>query len=201
MSFCYANKIRERIDKAEQGAIFVVSDFADIASKETVRRNLSRLTQEDVLRRVLNGVYEKPKYSHFLEDYISPNPEYVAKAIARSFNWTIAPSGNSAMNLLGLTTQVPASWCFLSDGPYRTFEYDNVRIEFKRRTNREIKDLSYMTVLVIQALKALGKENLNAEVISKLKVKLSRKEKDTLLKESQNSTSWIFNVIRQISGE
>ena len=50
MSFCYANKIRERIDKAEQGAIFVVSDFADIASKETVRRNLSRLTQEDVLR-------------------------------------------------------------------------------------------------------------------------------------------------------
>ena len=89
------------------------------------------------------------------------------------------------MNFLGLTTQVPASLCFLSDGPYRTFEYDNVRIEFKRRTNREIKDLSYMTVLVIQALKALGKENLNAEVISKLKVKLSRKEKDTLLKESQ----------------
>lgn len=199
MSFCYANKIRERINKAESGTVFVVSDFADIASKETVRRTLSRLTQEGVLRRVLNGVYEKPKYSHFLEAYVSPNAENVAKAIARSFNWTIAPSGNSALNLLGLTTQVPASLCFLSDGPYRTFEYDNIKIEFKRRTNREIKNLSYMTGLVIQALKTLGKNNLNDEVISKLKMKLSGKEKDTLLKEGRNSTSWIFNVIRQIS--
>jgi hypothetical protein len=49
VSFSYANKIRERIEKVEPGTIFVVSDFADIASKATVRRNLSRLTQEDIL--------------------------------------------------------------------------------------------------------------------------------------------------------
>ena len=36
------SKIKERIEQAEQGYIFVTSDFKDLASNSTVRKYLSR---------------------------------------------------------------------------------------------------------------------------------------------------------------
>ena len=150
-------EIRERILAAEEGSIFSTSDFADIADTNTVRSALYRLVQDKILRRVIKGIYEKPKYSKLLDEYVAPDPDAVAKALARSYHWTIAPCGNTALNMLGLSTQVTAVWSYISDGPYKTYEWNSTRIEFKHRTNKEITGLSYMTALVIQALKTLGK--------------------------------------------
>ena len=58
----YMQEIRERILSAEEGSVFSTSDFADIADTNTVRSALYRLIQDGILRRILNGVYEKPKY-------------------------------------------------------------------------------------------------------------------------------------------
>ena len=157
MSKGYMQEIRERILAAEEGSIFSTSDFADIADTNTVRSALYRLVQDKILRRVINGIYEKPKYSKLLDEYVAPDPDAVAKALARSYHWTIAPCGNTALNMLGLSTQVTAVWSYISDGPYKTYEWNSTRIEFKHRTNKEITGLSYMTALVIQALKTLGK--------------------------------------------
>lgn len=157
MSKGYMQEIRERILAAEEGSIFSTSDFADIADTNTVRSALYRLVQDKILRRVIKGIYEKPKYSKLLDEYVAPDPDAVAKALARSYHWTIAPCGNTALNMLGLSTQVTAVWSYISDGPYKTYEWNSTRIEFKHRTNKEITGLSYMTALVIQALKTLGK--------------------------------------------
>lgn len=101
----YSRQIQERIGAAAEGTVFVNSDFADT---ETIRRNLNRLTQAGTLRRILKGVYEKPEYSEMLKEYVAADPEAVAKALARNYHWTIAPCGNTALNLLGLSTQVTA---------------------------------------------------------------------------------------------
>lgn len=87
---------------------------------------------------------------------MAADPEAVANALARSYHWTIAPCGNTALNLLGLSTQVTAVWSYISDGPYKTYEWNSTKLEFKHRTNKEITGLSYMTSLVIQALKRLA---------------------------------------------
>lgn len=150
--------------------------FVDVTDPETVRRNLNRLTQAGILRRILKGVYEKPKYSKLLEEYVAADPDAVAKALARSYHWTIAPCGNTALNLLGLSTQVTAVWSYISDGPYKTYEWNSTKLEFKHRTNKEITGLSYMTSLVIQALKTLGKSNVTPDIIQTLSEKLSDDE-------------------------
>jgi hypothetical protein len=49
----------------------------------------------------MRGIYDKPRYSNLLQENAVPNPEEVAKAIARNYNWTIAPTGDAALNLLG----------------------------------------------------------------------------------------------------
>lgn len=197
----YSKQIQERIGNALEGTVFVSSDFADITDTETIRRNLNRLTQTGTLRRILKGIYEKPEYSEMLKEYVAVDPEAVAKALARNYHWTIAPCGNTALNLLGLSTQVTAVWSYISDGPYKTYEWNSTKIEFKHRTNKEITGLSYMTALVIQALKTLGKANVTSETIRALNSRLSEEDKAAMLREASESTDWVYNAIRQIAGE
>lgn len=199
MSNGYADKIRERVLSATNGTVFTTSDFSDIADNNTIRQNMLRLVNEGVLKRILGGVYEKPKYSKLLGEYVAVNPDAVAQALARSYHWTIAPCGNTALNMIGLSTQVPATWSYISDGPYRKYEWNSTCIEFKHRTNKEITGLSYMTALLIQAIKTLGKENITQDIIETLSEKLTRKEKDAALKEASRSADWIFRIIKQIS--
>ena len=196
----YSKQIQEQIKAAAEGTIFISSDFADIADTETIRRNLNRLTQAGMLRRILKGVYEKPKYSKLLDEYVAADPEAVANALARSYHWTIAPCGNTALNLLGLSTQVTAVWSYISDGPYKTYEWNSTKLEFKHRTNKEITGLSYMTSLVIQALKTLGRSNVTPEVIQMLSEKLTAKDKQACLKEATESTDWVYDTIRKMCG-
>lgn len=196
----YSKQIQERINGAPEGTIFVSSDFVDIADTETIRRNLNRITQTGTLRRILKGVYEKPKYSKLLDEYVAVDPDAVAKALARSYHWTIAPCGNTALNLLGLSTQVTAVWSYISDGPYKTYEWNSTKLEFKHRTNKEITGLSYTTSLVIQALKTLGKNNVTPDVIQALTERLSDSEKRACLKEATESTDWVYDTIRKICG-
>ena len=196
----YTRQIRERIIAAEAGTVFIASDFADIADTATIRQSLKRLTGSGLLRRVLNGIYEKPKYSKLLNEYVAVNPEAVANALARNYHWTIAPCGNTALNLLGLSTQVTAVWSYISDGPYKTYEWNSTKIEFKHRTNKEITGLSYMTSLIIQALKTLGRANATPEIIVTLSDKLTEADKKAMLKEAAESTDWVYDTIRKIVG-
>lgn len=196
----YSKQIQKRIGNAAEGTVFVRSDFADIADTETIRRSMNRLTQKGMLHRILKGVYEKPKYSKLLNEYVAADPEAVAKALARSYHWTIAPCGNTALNLLGLSTQVTAVWSYISDGPYKTYQWNSTKIEFKHRTNKEITGLSYMTSLVIQALKTLGKANVTPEIIRTLSDKLTEADKEAMLKEAAESTDWVYDTVRMIAG-
>ena len=52
------------------------------------------------------GIYDYPKYSELLKKQLSPDIEQVSRAYARKFNWKIEVSGESALNILGLSTQV-----------------------------------------------------------------------------------------------
>lgn len=200
MANSYSQEIQRRIKDSKDGTVFVNSDFADIADTETIRRCLNRITQAGMLRRILKGVYEKPKFSKLLNEYVAADPDAVAKALARCYHWTIAPCGNTALNLLGLSTQVSAVWSYISDGPYKTYEWNSTTIEFKHRTNKEITGLSYMTSLVVQALKTIGKEQVTPEIIQTLSSKLSAEDKTALLKEAAESTNWVYDTIRKIVG-
>lgn len=192
------NVIRNIVAEAEIGTVFVASDFVDISDKTTINTSLTRLEEEKLIRRVMRGVYYKAEYNEFLQEYVSPLPDKVAHALARNFGWTIVPCGDTALNLLGLSTQIPAAWVYVSDGTYKEYSFENTTLKFKKTTNKEISKLSTKTALVVQALKALGKENVSTMVIDKLKNSLTDDEKKTLLYEAKAVTSWIYEDIKLI---
>ena len=194
----YLNQIRGNIEKAENGSVFVSTDFTDITDKKTVNMGLIRLADEGLIKKILFGVYYKPEFSKLLGETVAPAPNKVAHALARNFGWTIVPCGDTALNLLGLSTQVPSQWVYVSDGAYKEYTFDNTTIKFKRTTNKEISKVSYKTALTIQALKALGKENITEQVILRLKKILTDEEKEKMLAESKSATSWVLELIKVI---
>lgn len=192
------NEITNRIERAEKGSVFVAADFSDIAENKKIATILARIENSGMIRRVIRGIYEKPDFNEFLEEYIAPSPNNVAKAIARNFGWTIVPCGDTALNALGLSTQIPTVWLYVSDGPYKSYSFDNTTIEFKHTTNKDISKFSYKTSLIIQALKALGKENIDDSVIAKLRSLLTDKEKTEMVFEAKTATAWTYEYIKTI---
>ena len=192
------NQIRNIIRKSKYGSVFVPTDFADLGEKKTVNMALLRLADEGLIKNVLFGVYYKPEYNKLLNEFIAPFPDDVAHAIARNFGWTIVPCGDTALNLLGLSTQVPSRWIYVGDGSYKEYTYGQTTIKFKRTTNKEISKVSFKTALVIQALKALGKEHVTDSVIRKLKRILTEDEKKRMYIEAKSATAWVYEIIKKI---
>ena len=193
--------IRDRIRQSEYGTVYVAVDFVDISDKTNINAYLARLAEEGLIRRVMRGVYYKAEYNEMLGEYVTPAVDNVAQALARNFGWTIVPCGDVALNILGLSTQVPATYVYVSDGTYKEYTFHNITIQFKRTTNREVSKLSYKTALVIQALKAFGKDQINDSVIHQLRNILTAEEKATMLLEAKTATAWIYDYIRQICND
>ena len=199
----YMKQIEQRIASASAGEAFITSDFLDIADTLTVNKALSRLTESGKIRRIIRGVYDCPRFSSLLQEYEAPNIEQVAKAIARNFGWHIAPCGDAALNLLGLSTQVPAVWQYVSDGPYREYTIGNIGLKFKHTSNKNLAGQSYQTALITQALKALGRNGVDEIMIQKLRTHLqSGDDLQVIIHESQHGTAWILEMKKAIvSGE
>ena len=73
-----------------------------------------------------------------------------------------------------------------------------MKLSFKHRANREITGLSYKTNLVVHALKALGKDNMDQQTIDRISKNLSKEEKNRCLEEAKECTDWIYHAIKEI---
>ena len=113
------NKVISRIRGTGMGWAFSPRDFLDLGERPTIDSALHRLVQQGKIRRIIRGIYDFPRASKFLKGPLSPDIDQVARALARKFRWRIQPSGATALNILGLSTQVPARIVYRSDGPDR----------------------------------------------------------------------------------
>ncbi len=121
---------------------------------------LKRLADEGTIRRVMRGIYDYPRYSDLLKQNVAPDIHQIAQALARKFGWRIQADGASAMNLIGLSTQVPSQFNFTSDGPSRTYEVGKSKLSFSKTSLKESGFKYPESSLIVQALKALGEERI-----------------------------------------
>lgn len=187
----------ETIMSENQGKIFSINDFYDLGTKNTIKSILYRLNEENEIVRLLDGLYTKPKYSKILDEYSYPDASAVAEKIADKFSWTIAPTGDTALNYTGLSTQVPNEYVYISDGAYREYLYRDKKIIFKHTTNRNITSYSKELSILIQAIKALGKDNIREEDIKKLAV-FAKGIQEDLIKDTLKLPFWIQEVLNKI---
>ncbi len=182
-----------------RGWAFSSSDLLERFSRQEIDNTLSDLAAKSKIRRVSRGIYDYPKYSELLKKYLSPDIWQVAHAYARKSNWRIEVSGESALNMLGLSTQVVGRYVYLSDGPSRSYEIlGSVVLEFKKSNLKNIGFKYEETSLIVQALKSLGKERITDEILSKIRERTDEKMRSKILKDAKTATSWIYDGIKQI---
>ena len=183
------------------GYAFSSIDFIGDFSRDSIDKALSTLVKKNKIRRVARGIYDYPEYSDFLNQELSPNIEEVAKALARKFNWRIAISGESALNMMGLSTQVVGRYIYLSDGANRTYDIQGTTLEFKKSSLKNMGFCYDESKLIVQALQALGKEHITKDVIEKIRKYIESTMYSKILSDTQTTTIWIYDAIKQICGE
>ena len=197
-------KILSRIYGRGRGWAFTKIDFVAEFGEANIHQALSSLAKAGTIRRVFHGVYDYPRYSELLGQTLSPDVDQVAQALARKFNWRILPSGDAALNLLGLSTQVPGKWVYLSDGPSREYAIGANGAQTLVFRKSALKDMGFKyreSGLVVQALKALGKEHVDQAINETLRQRLDPTIRERILKDTRAVTGWIYQIIKQVCQE
>jgi hypothetical protein len=194
-------QILYRIYGHGRGWAFTKIDFVAEFGEANIHKALSSLARGGKIRRVSHGVYDYPRQSELFENDLSPDIDQVAQALARKFNWRIQPTGDTALNLLGLSTQVPGRWVYLSDGPKRQYKVANHTLAFMK-SGLKLTGFKYReSALVVQAIKALGKEHVDLVAMDTIRLRLNPKTCKRLLKDTRAVTGWIHQIIKQVCRE
>lgn len=160
-------EIRNTIERNGPGRLYMVQDFADLNNDGLVTRTLSRLENEGMLIRLAQGLYLYPARNKY--GILFPTIEKIAYAIAEKDKARIIPSGLTALNRLGLSTQVATNAVYITDATARELAIGNRIIIFKRAAPRNFAYKSDLFPMVVAAMKELGKDGVTDEHLKIIK--------------------------------
>jgi hypothetical protein len=107
----------------------------------------------------------------------------IAKAIAEKDKARIIPSGLTALNTLGLSTQVPVNAVYLTNGTPRAITVGKRKIIFKKSVPKNFVYQSELFSLVVSAMKEIGEENVTDDVVLKIKEILTKEQDKEIIKQ------------------
>ena len=145
--------VRRRVERCGD-RLWRLEDFRDLPFT-AVAQALSRLTRQGALERLSKGVYYRPRPTAFGKS--KPNPAAIQKLASR-FK-TVFPSGITAANLLGFTTQNPQRGEIATSAlslPRKLFGGDTV---IHTRMPRAWADLSQTDAALLDFLRRGGKSS------------------------------------------
>ena len=181
-----------------RGWAFSPKDFGDLIRPEDALRGL---VESGTIRRVIRGIYDYPRYSELLQQPMSPDIHHVALALARKFGWDIVPDGASALNLIGVSTQVPGQYVYLTDGPKRSYRIGNTELQFKHAALKDMKFRHDESGIIVHALKTLGEARLTNEVIQQIRNWLPVEKRSKVRQETSRVTGWVNHAIQRVTEE
>lgn len=186
--------LRERIEALPEDTVLFRSDFPEYHS-EFVGGTLAELTQEGMLVKLAQGVYAKPRRSRF--GLVLPSVDKIVQAIAARDNAEVLPSGMTALNVLGLSTQVPMKYSYLTTGSERTIKLENQEIRLKRGVPKNFCYKTKLIALLVQALKALKQQNVGQEEIHTIRSLISKEpDKTALAKDVDMMPIWMKRIVK-----
>jgi len=193
-----SGKVLSRIHGKKRGWVFTPVHFLDLGNSAGVRKALQGLSDRGVIKRIARGLYTYPR-THPELGMLSPTPDQIALALAGKDDLRIQPSGAYAANLLGLSEQVPAKIVFLTDGTNRKIRVGKQEIILKQTTPKNMATAGRISGLVIQALRYLGKDNVDDVIVDKLAERLSSDDCRQLIKDIRHAPDWVGGVFRKLA--
>jgi len=194
------SKILRRIRSHKRGWVFTPDSFMDLGTRRAVDLALMRHRGSGLIRQLARGLYDYPKMDPQL-GMLQPSTGDIAGALAGRDATRLQPSGAYAANLLGLSTQVPMKVVYLTDGRTRIVQIGQRQIILKHTTPRNMATAGKTSGLVIQALRYLGKKNVDQQIISQLDRRLDTDARRQLINDIRYAPAWIADIIRQLADQ
>ena len=186
--------LKERIEAMPEDSVLFRSDFPEFHS-EYVGATLSELTDEGILVKLAQGIYAKPRKSRF--GIVFPSVDKVVQAIATRDKAQVLPSGMTALNLLGLSTQVPMNYTYLTTGSERVIKLANRNVILKRGVPKNFCYKTRLVALLVQALKTLKQENVTDEELQTISSLISKEpDKESLMKDVGLMPAWMKRIVK-----
>jgi hypothetical protein len=192
--------IKGIIRRSKNGELIFASDFRNQGSEAAVKMALSRLSKEGTIKRLAHGIYIKPKID-LLFGEINPSPETIAEAIAKKEKLKIKPAGAYALHKLGLTTQVPTQFSYITNGTPRQIKVGKTVLKFKTTSPKKFEREGKISSLVIQALEELDVKKIDTEVALKLKELLLKENPKKLKHDLTITTARVSDYIVKLLKE
>jgi len=176
MTASVAAEVRAVVRATPAGGFIRSADIS--GTRAAVNTALSRLSAAGEVVRVRNGLYWKGVKSRFG----AGRPGLLDAAVAAAGGDGAGPSGWSAAQVLGLSTQIPATPEVAVAGPVPSFQ----GVRFHRRNNLVRRDLGFWEIAVLEVLRSYPSyaeatlDDVAARVCSLVrdgKVRLTRLEK------------------------
>jgi len=190
-------KVINRILGHGKGWVFTPTNFSDLESRDAVASALRRYRKSGLIRQLDRGLYDYPCTEPEL-GMLTPSSDSVARALAGRDAVRLQPSGAYAANLLGLSPQIPMKIVYLTDGRSKTVQIGEKQIILKRTTPRNMATAGKISGLVIQALRHLGQNHVDEDVIDRLCRRLDADAKKQLLKDVRFAPAWIVDIMRRL---
>lgn len=146
------NLILTRISSGAPSSVWTVNDFLDLGSYDAVRKTLQRLASADDIRRIDDGLYDRPQINRLTRQSNPPDPRQVIDAVARRNQIRVLVDGMTAANDLGLTNAVPAKIVVHTDARLRPIHLGNLTISFKPTAASKLFWAGRPAMRLVQAL-------------------------------------------------
>jgi len=159
---------------------------------------LKRHTDTGTFRNLARGLYDYPKTNPQLGP-LQPTVDAIANALAGRDEIRLQPSGAYAANRLGLSTQVPMRVVYLTDGRSRTVQIGKRQILLRNTTPKNMAAAGKISGLIIQALKHIGKDQVDDAIIDQLDRRINDPGRKQLLKDIRSAPAWIADIFRKLA--
>lgn len=186
--------LRNRIVAMPEDSVLFRSDFPMYHS-EFVGETLTGLTNEGILVKLAQGIYAKPRKSRF--GTVLPSVDKIVQAIASRDNAEILPTGATAMNIVGLSNQVPMNYTYLTTGSERIVKLKNRQVALKRGVPKNFCYKTRLIALLVQALRILKQENVGTNELQTIRELIDKEpDKEVLMRDVNLMPAWMKRLIK-----
>lgn len=180
MNESISSQIENKIKRSKPGQIILPSDFKDLGTSTAIRKTLSRLVDQKVLVRMGQGVYVIPIHDKLFGEVL-PSMEEIAASLAEKEHVKIMPTGQYALNKIGLSNQIPMKMVFLTNGTKKNITIGKSSIVFQPTTTKKLAMMGSISSLLFLGLEELDLNRLTESELEKI-IDLLKKEDQNNLK-------------------
>ena len=190
-------KIERMVREGGEGKVWFPSDFFECGSEKAVSKALQRLVADEVIMRMVRGLYCSPTESRWGMGKLPASSDDVIKAFAERDGFRIGPCPGEAQNALGLSEQVVMNPVFTTDGPSRRIPYakDARPIVLYPVPPKVFNYKSRIVMLTVIALNEIGKEHLWEYDLDRMESIYKGVPYSEIRDDLRNTPSWIRNLI------